>query len=196
MEDLNQQALVKTFLAKCRTAGVTKLIIDLQASSGGYIFEGQDTFLQLFPTIPLLDVTRTRWTPFVDTMANMFDTNDQTTKTSELQYDTYNYVDAKLQNFPSARAFLGPHTIYGDNFTSIVRTNTTIAVEELRNESLADVAPQLFSADNIVLLTDGSCGSTCTIFMEQTVTQAGVRSVVVGGRPTTSPMQTMAGSKG
>lgn len=45
-------------------------------------------------------------------------------------------------------------------------------------------------------LTDGLCSSTCALFMELMRHQAGVRTVVVGGRPVTGPMQAPAGSRG
>lgn len=48
----------------------------------------------------------------------------------------------------------------------------------------------------IFQLTDGLCSSTCALFMELMHHQAGVRSVVVGGRPVTGPMQAPAGSRG
>ena len=49
---------------------------------------------------------------------------------------------------------------------------------------------------NIVLLTDGTCGSTCAVFAEMMKTDAGVRSIVMGGLPVTGPMQAVSGSRG
>jgi len=40
----------------------------------------------------------------------------------------------------------------------------------------ANIAPQPFTPDNIVMIMDGTCGSTCSIFAELMKTQAGVRS--------------------
>lgn len=191
-----QQNLVKTFLAKCKAAKMTKLIVDLQANGGGYIFNGEDTFVQLFPNLQLLGVTRTRWTPMIDTLSKMYATAGPGNNTFSSNFQYQQGVDVNLQNFKSAQDYLGPHTIYGDNFTSIVRTNTTDQDEEIGVPDLESVAAQLFSADNIVLLYDGLCGSTCSIFSELMTAVAGVRSVVVGGRPMSGPMQTVAGSRG
>jgi hypothetical protein len=47
-----------------------------------------------------------------------------------------------------------------------------------------------------VLLTDGYCASTCTLFTEFMHHQAGVKTVVVGGRPRRGPMQAVGGTKG
>ena len=58
------------------------------------------------------------------------------------------------------------------------------------------VPPAYFAPENILLLTDGFCGSTCSVFSEQMKSNAGVKSVVVGGRPETGPMQAVAGTRG
>jgi hypothetical protein len=57
-------------------------------------------------------------------------------------------------------------------------------------------APKPFNASNIILLTDGLCGSACASFHEEVKNVAGVRSVVVGGRSQTGPMQAVTGAKG
>jgi hypothetical protein len=56
--------------------------------------------------------------------------------------------------------------------------------------------PQTFEAENIVMLSDGFCGSTCAIFSELMKTQAGIQSITVGGRKQYGPMQSVGGSKG
>jgi len=45
-------------------------------------------------------------------------------------------------------------------------------------------------------LTDGYCVSSCAIFVEMMHHEAGVQTVVAGGRPTTGPMQAASGSRG
>jgi hypothetical protein len=45
-------------------------------------------------------------------------------------------------------------------------------------------------------LTDGICSSTCAVFMEMMHHNAGVRTVVAGGRPTYGPMQSPGQSRG
>lgn len=59
-----------------------------------------------------------------------------------------------------------------------------------------DAAPTYFAAKDILLLQDGYCASTCAIFSESMKTDVGVKSVVVGGLPSTGPMQGVAGTKG
>lgn len=51
-------------------------------------------------------------------------------------------------------------------------------------------------ADKSIKLTDGLCSSTCALFMELMHHEAGVPTVVAGGRPATGPMQAPSGSRG
>lgn len=55
---------------------------------------------------------------------------------------------------------------------------------------------QPFKAENIVLLTDGYCASTCTIFSEFLTKQGGVKTIALGGRSNNNPIQAIGGVKG
>ena len=57
-------------------------------------------------------------------------------------------------------------------------------------------SPQPYQPEQIVLLTDGFCSSACSTFVELMHHQAGVRTVVVGGRPEHGPMQAVGGTRG
>lgn len=56
--------------------------------------------------------------------------------------------------------------------------------------------PPPFAAENILILTDGACSSTCALFVEMMSHEAGVRTVVVGGSPIPGPMQAVSGTRG
>ncbi len=56
--------------------------------------------------------------------------------------------------------------------------------------------PVRSSLTNIVLLTDGTCGSTCTLFAYLMILEKNVRTTNVGGRPKTGKMQSIAGVEG
>ena len=43
------QSTTENFFAMAKAAGKTKLVIDLSANGGGYIFLGYDLYRQLFP---------------------------------------------------------------------------------------------------------------------------------------------------
>lgn len=53
-----------------------------------------------------------------------------------------------------------------------------------------------FAAENIVMFSDGLCGSSCASFHEELKNIAGVKAIAVGGRPQEGAMQTIGGSKG
>ncbi|KAM3504446.1 hypothetical protein MY11210_008344 [Beauveria gryllotalpidicola] len=50
--------------------------------------------------------------------------------------------------------------------------------------------------ENMVILTDGTCASACTIFTGLMVRNFGIRTIALGGRPLNKPMQAIGGVKG
>jgi hypothetical protein len=63
--------------------------------------------------------------------------------------------------------------------------------------SLANITgPPKFKPENIVIVTDGYCASTCTIFSEFLTQQAGVKTIAMGGRSNKNPIQAIGGVKG
>jgi hypothetical protein len=53
-----------------------------------------------------------------------------------------------------------------------------------------------FEPQNIILFYDRVCASTCALFSESMTAQAGVNTVVIGGRPFFGFMQAVGGVKG
>ncbi|PVH74394.1 hypothetical protein DL98DRAFT_537462 [Cadophora sp. DSE1049] len=165
----NQQTTIALFLAECKQRGSTKLIVDLSANGGGSVFSGYDACKRLF--------------------RRLFHTVDLSA------------LDTDLKKYPSWKEFGGPFRFHGDNFLAITRANlsdplmtTDFSVAGYLDEPEIPVAA--FAADDIVVLYDGSCGSTCAIFAEFMKNQGGVRSIAVGGRPQDGLMQGIGGSKG
>jgi len=94
---------------------------------------------------------------------------------------------------------LGPVQIHGDNFTEYQQ----VPLDEISSSfnmtgvgSRASPPPAVFAPEDIVLLTDGQCGSTCTLFSYLMVLSLNVKTVVVGGRPRIGQMQSIAGVEG
>lgn len=117
-------------------------------------------------------------------------------------YYKEDYVDANGKSFSSWQALFGPQQSRGDNFTNPIRYNTRNGAD-LGNGFIVsgygnntNIAPAYFAAKDILLLHDGYCASTCALFSETMKTEAGVKSVVVGGLPVAGPMQGVAGTKG
>jgi hypothetical protein len=211
------QSVVQTFLAKAKAAGKKKLVIDLSANGGGYILQGYDTFRQLFPQIVQDGYTRYRHSDALLKMAEQYarvipkDYNPETASndiinmyesTPNYRYD-YDLDDHSFQSIPQK---FGPHEYNGDGFTSIIRwdlndplttINSTYGIGmEITGYGSRRNFTQPFPAEDIILLYDGYCASTCTLFSEFMRTQAGVKSIAIGGRPSTGPMQGIGGVKG
>ncbi|CAI6339074.1 unnamed protein product [Periconia digitata] len=114
-------------------------------------------------------------------------------------------LNVKEEKFNSWEQMFGPEVANGDQFTSTLRYNfsdeasytypgfSVIGFLENANETST---PQPFRAQNIVMLHDGMCSSTCAIASELLKNQGGIRTIVVGGQPQFAPMQGVAGTKG
>ncbi|MCJ1250249.1 hypothetical protein MMC30_007475 [Trapelia coarctata] len=208
------QAVIQEFLAAAKAAGKTKLIIDLQSNGGGRITLGYDAFKQLFPNLDPYGGSVFRahsGLDFIgqglnDLIQNPSQTQvDPQTLTGQFDMNYKNDLTANGTVFTSWKELFGPQEAHGDNFTSILRLKLDepdlsltsfphINITGFANRANFTEPP--FAPENIIMLTDGFCTSTCTIFAEFMKTQANVTSIVFGGRPQTGPMQAIGGSKG
>ncbi|KAF7589525.1 hypothetical protein BBP40_004190 [Aspergillus hancockii] len=211
------QAVLETFIRHAKAAGKSKLVVDLSANGGGYILQGYDTFRQLFPGIVQDGYTRFRYTEAFAAIAEQFgavlpqDFDPATATSDEIQMfespPNYRY-DLNLTNrhFASTEDKIGPHEYNGDQFTSIMRwdlddplttINKTFGMGmDITGYGSRRNFSQPFAAEDIILLYDGYCASTCTLFSEFMRLQGGVKSIAIGGRPSTGPMQGIGGVKG
>lgn len=93
---------------------------------------------------------------------------------------------------------------HGANFTHLLRYNLSDPYDLGANSpgvagyaNLTTITPeQIFPIEDILLLQDGLCASTCAVFAEFMKSQAHVKSVVMGERAQTGPMQAVGGVKG
>ncbi|KAG4444333.1 hypothetical protein IFR05_000207 [Cadophora sp. M221] len=210
------QSVAQQFFAAAKRDGKTKLVIDLSANGGGYILQGYDLFRQLFPSIIQDGYSRWRESDTFLAIAEIYSANsanfnaDTATPDVINQYEsTFNYrYDLNLTNQPflSFKDKFGPNVINGASYTEIMRWNLDDPLTT-SNETFGlgtDVTgygsrknfTQPFAAENIIMLLDGYCASTCTLFTEFMRTQAGVKSIAMGGRPQPGPIQGVGGIKG
>jgi len=217
-QEASFQAVANQFLAIAYTAGKKKLIIDVSANAGGTILQGYSIFKSLFPSMDPYGGTRFRAHETFDLIGSEVSAyagvvypwdiyaanNSVLDDFAESPFDYRADMTEQGTQFTSWAQKYGPHTFNGDNFTSIIRWNLSdpfslpgsgIIVDGYQNMT-GYPAVQYFAAQDIVIVYDGYCASTCTIFSELMRQQGGVKAVAMGGRPTPGPMQAVGGVKG
>ena len=135
---------------------------------------------------------------------------------TDLPWAILDYTDADTgSTFTSWPEFFGPHMDHSDLFSTVQRDNlSNILFDKIASGGFYETSyvpsgitiygygnrsastPQPWAAEDILILTDGMCESSCALFVEMMHHEAGVATVVVGGRPNTGPMQAVAGTRG
>ncbi|THX69190.1 hypothetical protein D6D08_06082 [Aureobasidium pullulans] len=202
-------------IAAALAANKTKLIIDVSANGGGTILQGYDLFKQLFPSILPYGATRFRAHEAFDILgqeysaiaANYTRSLNQSDDILDIESSAWNYrtdADINYEPFTSWPEKYGPHEFGNDSFTSIIRWNLSDVLTPLNSGGIyvsgylnrSNITVQPFAAENIVVVYDGYCASTCTIFSELMRQQAGVKTIALGGRPNYDEIQAVGGVKG
>ncbi|CZR70138.1 uncharacterized protein PAC_20039 [Phialocephala subalpina] len=211
------QAVIQTMLAEMKRDGKTKLVVDLQGNGGGIVVNGFDAFRQLFPQTQDQVFARQRIGPVYSTVAQL--TSAQFSNFSEatatdiesviLFQSAFNQgfdLNQNRSKFTTFAEKFGPVPVNGDQFTNFEQNNfddpfftineTTGAGMDVTGYGSRKNFTQPFPAQNIVMLYDGTCASTCTLFSEMMKNLGGVKSIALGGRPSTSKIQAIGGVKG
>ncbi|PYH89215.1 hypothetical protein BO71DRAFT_444721 [Aspergillus ellipticus CBS 707.79] len=190
--------LATQFVNDAINAGKTKIIIDLSLNLGGIVNSGYDLFRLFFPSQSIYAASRFRATEQANltgtALASLNPTNNATN-----QEACSNSLDWCLASWSEV---FGPVDQFGGNMSALVSPQdmNTQSRPELPIRDYGSVAQTPttapFTPENILLITDGSCTSTCTTFAELTKNLGHVKSIVFGGRPHPGPMQAIGGSKG
>lgn len=213
------QAVGKQFISTAKAAGKTKLIIDVSANGGGTILQSYDLFKQLFPSILPYGATRFRafestnligkkYSKVAGQVPRTLDTSNATLAEieSDIVSSIFNYgtgVNINYKNFPPGAAKFGPQHHCGDNFTNIIRWNLSDVLTPLNSGGIyitgygnLTKATKPFTAEDVIIVTDGYCASTRTIFSELVGQQAGTKTITMGGRGRRGISQAVGGVKG
>ncbi|KAF2826188.1 hypothetical protein CC86DRAFT_25972 [Ophiobolus disseminans] len=210
------QKTSQEFIPKALAAGKTKLILDLQANGGGTILQGYDLFKQLFPDMDPYGANRFRAHEAIDVIGQTYSaiaslgprtgTGNVTIASAQSSwFDYHNDMTVDGEPFSSWEEKYGPVEVNGDKYTTLNRWNLSDVyipqasggINVTGYNSLANVTgPPKFKPENIVIVTDGYCASTCTIFTEFLTQQAGVKTIAMGGRSNKNPIQAIGGVKG
>jgi hypothetical protein len=205
--------VVRQLLATASENNRTKLVIDLRSNGGGTIFLAYDLFRQLFPTETPYGAGNYRAGELHNFTGRVASENIEQLRSTYPELvkagvdgvvlNSFNYREPLTENnesFNYCEDFFGPQQNDRGDFTSLNRFNltdisaTTVPILGYANDNTTQ--PQSFLPEDIVLLHDGTCASTCAIFSEFMTSQMSTYSVVVGGRPQTGPMQGVGGVKG
>lgn len=205
------------FLDACRKASKTRLVLDIQGNPGGSVATGYGIFKQLFPDIWPYGAATLRAQEGFETLGTFY-TNftaqlyaeqpDNVTLLSSndyyMQYNAKAWLNDSGDYFNSFPELYGPVDNGVDNYTNLLRwdlnnTNFAIGAGGLVIPGFGNdtaLSPSPFTSDNIIILSNGLCSSTCTILTHFLKYQGKVKSIAMGGRPTTSAMQSVGGTKG
>ncbi|KAG6019994.1 hypothetical protein E4U41_003011 [Claviceps citrina] len=211
------QAVTSDFLREAKAAGKTKLVVDLQNNGGGYILLGYDFFRQLFPKTQQDGNSRWKLNKAMAHMSKVvsdaLEGVDPATESNgaavSLYESSFNYRhDLNMTDDP----FLtyddkyAPHVFQNTDYTALMRWDLNDRIQTVNDTFGAGIEisgygsranlPQYFKAEDIIMLYDGGCSSTCTIASEFLRLHGGVKSVVFGGRPKEGPIQAVGGVKG
>ncbi|BAE66036.1 unnamed protein product [Aspergillus oryzae RIB40] len=192
------------FVKKAVDAGKKKLIIDVSGNPGGNTASAYDLFRLFFPQTDMYTASRIRAHESVNLIGQAL---------SSLTKDTdyygaegialYDLVSPnQTYHFQSWEEYYGPQQVNGANLSQIaanfdfdVISGWETPIRGYGPVKLNDTESP-FAPEDILIVTDGYCTSTCTLFTELMTHLGGVKTLAFGGRPQNGPMQAMGGSKG
>lgn len=207
---------VRKFIREAQSAGMEKIVIDVMGNRGGSLLLAYDMFRLFFPSALPNTLFRARASSDLKTLGNIvtnvinnsrsfdsFDAGDITVLGAAGELNTEVLLKADNSSWDSYDEYFGPLQSHGDNFTKNAQYN-------LDSRSIArslgfyvagygnnvPTYNETWKAENVVLLSDGLCGSTCAVLHALMKNDAGVKSVVVGGVPGYGPMQVAGGTRG
>ncbi|KAJ6151274.1 Peptidase S41 family protein [Penicillium chermesinum] len=191
---------VINFLQNATAADKKNVLIDVTANTGGYMTTGVDMSRIFFPDSDPYTATRYRAHDAAKYMTKAF-SRDTTPDTDNIfAYKQMVKPDQKT-GFGSWQDLYGPHDTLGSPSSSLLAnfnyTATSTNVWPINGYGEVPLNPPKapFPAENIAIITDGDCVSTCAFFVKLMKRQ-GVRTIAFGGRPTEAPMQGVGGVKG
>lgn len=204
------QSVIEKFIADAKSQQVTKVVIDVRTNGGGLVMLGYDAYLQFFPTQEPQLLSRYRANEATNIMGEQMEQVDLTPQTIEIYTIPWNYrayVDADLQPFSSWKDMYGPVQVGESSYTNLLRYNLSdplvtssdrfsVGITMTGYGDRSNFNEDPFKKEDIVILTDGICASTCALFTELMVQQSGVKTIAIGGRPQAGPMQAVGGTKG
>lgn len=196
---LETRNVTRTLFNKCKATGRTKLIVDVSSNKGGNVFMGHEVYRNLFPKSENWSGARFRAHAGFDWVGQTLVNNSGITNLIN------DVIAADGTEIDTWAELYGPEQVSGayETRVSLYNFSDPAAASSAQYPFIVtgydpeDPAPaQPFAAEDIVVMSDGFCGSTCTIFTGLMNREQGVRTIAVGGRPMKQPMQAIGAVKG
>ncbi|KAF7558159.1 hypothetical protein G7Z17_g55 [Cylindrodendrum hubeiense] len=187
-EDLTEfYRTLTSYLAKFEAAGKKKLVVDLQGNGGGFLIAAAFLLHELLPEVVLDDGYRLRATDVLNWIGeNSFKENPTLFTTAK---------DENGKQYKHWEDIFGPQTFDGDDFTHLL-SNDIIETTFSNFPDNNTLSTGYLKAEDIIIVTDSVCASSCPLFTGWMSRIGGVRTIAIGGRPLNAPMQAMGGTKG
>ncbi|KAI8713414.1 TSPc domain-containing protein [Fusarium sp. LHS14.1] len=182
------------FIKKSKKAGRDKLIIDVSANGGGSLALAQSIYRVLFPDGEFTTFGRYRAT---ESLAAATEADYETLLDTLITKSNEWPIDTKGNAIEEGEKWFGPYTIKGgQNMTAAFQSNLgRFEDDEDSGKKTTKVEPP-WKPENILIVTDGTCASACTVLTGWLTRNYGIRTVALGGRPLHLAMQAMGGVKG
>ncbi|KAI0452953.1 hypothetical protein F5B21DRAFT_318196 [Xylaria acuta] len=184
--------------------GRKKLIIDLSRNPGGNIARAFDLFKLFFPSKLPYSATRFRRHDGSDLLA-LANQNVPALTAGTSPFKFQGFVNPTQDaGFASVEDFLKGEVQLGVNVTSLYANfnYTLLSVLNANDGPIRGFGgipinnTQPYAPEDILIVTDGFCSSTCATFVNLMTNVGGVRTLTFGGRPRSEPMQVMGGVRG
>ncbi|KAL2146372.1 hypothetical protein VTI28DRAFT_4125 [Corynascus sepedonium] len=191
------------FIRAAKAFKRTKLILDVQGNSGGYVQNVATIYWALFPGDALPILWQARAHPQYAWLADQL--WNETTSAVNGPWPMGWSTKPDNSSWASFDEFYGPydgprgqhtHPSIQDlsNYYSSFFTGRSNASDYNRYRIPWTTPP--FQPEDIIILTDGQCGSACSMLTTLLTHGHGVRTVALGGRPLHAPMQAVGQTRG
>jgi hypothetical protein len=209
------------FVADAKRAGKKKLIVDVSGNIGGLMFQAYNLFKILFPNnidhaagTRYVAIESTKLLTEIYTNASKdlpftYDVNNQTLldllgNIITIPFDSLLHLDANSKPFKSWQDQYGPVKIKGAEFSNLIHFNLNSSVMPFISGGnymygygpLSNYTEQPFATEDVVVVTDGGCTSSCHTFTDLIHQRAGVKLIALGGRPQAGMTQALGSVKG
>jgi hypothetical protein len=188
------------FIRAAKAANRTKLVLDVQGNGGGYTEVLLMFYLSLFPGKTFPQLFQSRAHPQLAWL---------TQKQLEYPNPIWNQsgeVWPMFTNKPDGTPWESFEELYGPyedasgrgeyTHPGVWNLTRTMANYIALNREVPPWKEAPFKPEDIIIVTDGLCGSACAMLVSALTHVHGVRTVALGGRPMKAPMQAIGQVKG